>query len=77
VVTVEPAVFAQEEINAVRTNVLQIFAQHPPNLDQANSDEALVIAQALLILKSGSAWKCNTGDGKTALTCSSWQLLLG
>jgi hypothetical protein len=77
VVTVEPAVFAQNEINAVRSNVLQIFNQSPPNLDQANSDEATVIAVALIILNSNSAWKCNSGDGKTASTCSNWQLLLG
>jgi hypothetical protein len=56
---------------------LQIFAQRPFNLNQANSDEAFVIAQALIILKSNSAWKCNIGDGKTASTCSNWQLLLG
>lgn len=72
----EPAVFAQEEIDAVRDDVIQVFKQNPPNLNQAKSKEATVIALAIIALNDTFEWACNTGPSRSTLTCSSWQLIL-
>lgn len=70
----EPVTFAQDELNAIRNEVDQAFQTSPPNLEQCLKSESLVITLYLRFLKVDFEWKCNSGPGRTASTCSSWAL---
>lgn len=71
---VEPVSFAQDELNAIRNEVDQAFQSTPPNLDQCNRSQSLVIALYLRFLKTNFDWQCNSGPSDSELTCSSWAL---